>query len=436
MLVAELVVDRLEVVEVDEQQRHRHRCLVLPREDRVQPAAQLADVVETRQHVGGRLLRAAVVAQGVCHRHRRASGKRVHREQVLVAECPAGALEAEQRRDAFVRGHRDDHRALVFGERRLARTCDLRELRVVETVRRYAVRQGLARRRCDDGKSVGRREHHAGARRAAHLQRVRDDDREHVLDVGFARDVRAHLAQLVRLRRAPHRLASLTLQLASHVSGRERNHKKKEDDAERGEAGVGVARERRRGERASDEQVDERDRHRGRDTRDGAEPYRVGDHRKKERQEVRAVESVRQVDQPNREQDVEHHRRQAELLPRLEAAKEEHRDHPGHDRPDTEHDVDRVLGLDARDRGQVDERAKNGKEDPSEHDRNALADRPALGVELLVQDLGPKFLLTLVGSDDSWDVHWNLAKPRAKLLSGGYHSHSRFELLCTLWRTK
>src|SRR5207249_3052611 len=97
VLVAELVVDRLEVVEVDEQQRHRHRCLVLPREDRVQPPAQLAHVVETRQYVGGRLLRASVVAQGVCHRHRRASGKRVHREQVLVAECPAGALEAEER---------------------------------------------------------------------------------------------------------------------------------------------------------------------------------------------------------------------------------------------------------------------------------------------------------------------------------------------------
>ena len=70
MLVAELVVDRLEVVEVDEQQGDSHRRLVRPREDRVEATAQLTHVVEAGQRVGRRLLRAAVIAQSVRHRDR------------------------------------------------------------------------------------------------------------------------------------------------------------------------------------------------------------------------------------------------------------------------------------------------------------------------------------------------------------------------------
>ena len=72
MLVAQLIVGRLEVIEVDKQQRKRARRAVRTRESGVQAAMQLTRVEEAGQGVGGRLLSAAVIAKGVCKRNRRA----------------------------------------------------------------------------------------------------------------------------------------------------------------------------------------------------------------------------------------------------------------------------------------------------------------------------------------------------------------------------
>src|SRR5258706_14277719 len=127
MLVAEVVVHRLEVVEVDEQQRERRAGAVRPRERGVEPAAQLPDVEQASQRVGRGLLSAAVVAKRVREGDRRAARKGLDLEQVLVRKRLTGTAEAEQRGDSFAGRHRGHDPGASVRYCRLTRPANLRE---------------------------------------------------------------------------------------------------------------------------------------------------------------------------------------------------------------------------------------------------------------------------------------------------------------------
>ena len=88
--MTQLVVDRLEVVVVDQQQGQGHVAPVGPRKSRVEPASKLPRVDQARQAVGGRLLPAALEAKRIRDGDGRAPGQRIDREQVLVGERATG----------------------------------------------------------------------------------------------------------------------------------------------------------------------------------------------------------------------------------------------------------------------------------------------------------------------------------------------------------
>jgi hypothetical protein len=85
-----------------------------------------------------------------------------------------------------------------------------------------------------------------------------------------------------------------------------------------------------------------------------------------------------------------------------------------------------VPGLDARDRVKVDQ-AKDGQEDPAEHDGDPLSDLAPLGVVVLVDGPGADFLLAGVARNGRNRAHWNFRNPGAGWLRGGYHSQSLFQ---------
>ena len=138
------------MIEVDQEHRQRDVPTIRTREGGIEAAAKLAGVGQTRQSVGGRLLAAPLITEGIRDRHRGAPGQRVDREQILVGEC-GRALAQQDDHGCTVAGCDGDHQALtVGGEHRLAGARGLRDLMLVE---RFAFGHDLgtvAVRRGDD----------------------------------------------------------------------------------------------------------------------------------------------------------------------------------------------------------------------------------------------------------------------------------------------
>ncbi len=250
-------------------------------------------------------------------------------------------------------------------------------------------RRASAARGRDHEEPLRRGDDHAPVFRRHHLHRVVDEDVEDVLDVGVADEVHRQLAQGVGLRRALDGGAALALELTRHVSSCERDHEKQKHLAD---GRVGVDREIRGREAATDEQVQERDEQRGDEARRRAEPHRVGDDGEKQGEEEGAAESIGQVDERGREEDVEHHGAQAELLARAVAPHEDHLDGDIHHRPREQDHVDDHLGLGRALRIEVVQRREDDEEQPPEDERDSFADAAAIRVKRLVDRLGAKIL--------------------------------------------
>src|SRR2546430_6269645 len=90
--MAQFVIDRLEVVVVDQQQGKGNITPVGPRKGGVETASKLPCVDQAGEAVGGRLLPAALVAKRIGDRNGRASGQCVDGEQVLVGEGDRGQI--------------------------------------------------------------------------------------------------------------------------------------------------------------------------------------------------------------------------------------------------------------------------------------------------------------------------------------------------------
>jgi hypothetical protein len=96
-----------------------------------------------------------------------------------------------------------------------------------------------------------------------------------------------------------------------------------------------------------------------------------------------------------REEDVESHGGEAELLAGLIAPDQQHVDHHVDHGPRAKNDVDLDLGLIWPPRRHVVEDPEDDQEQPAEQDRSPLADQAPLGVEGGVDGPGAELLLPL-----------------------------------------
>src|SRR5450759_5115869 len=126
------------------------------------------------------------------------------------------------------------------------------------------------------------------------------------------------------------------------------------------------------------------------------------------------------------EEDVERHRREAELLARRVAASEEHIDEDVHHSPSGKNEVDCDLGFRTGVRVRVVQPRKNDEEQPPEDNRHALADPPAVGVEPLVQRTGPDVpSARRLAGGFGVGAHLESGPAAAGSQKGGYHSNPR-----------
>ncbi|MDQ6880453.1 MAG: hypothetical protein M3082_22650 [Candidatus Dormibacteraeota bacterium] len=194
MLVADLVVHRLEMIEIDEEHREGRGSPLRPRERRRQPPPELARVGKAGHAVGGCLPGAAVVADRIGDRDGRAAGEGRDREQVLVGERPLEAGQAQQGGDAIARRDRYQDRPSIRSKRSLPCPGHLGKPVFIEELGRGGdwICVGPA---CSHVEALLRHQDQAPVIRECHLHGVLDHEPEHVLDVSVADHRHAELAQ-------------------------------------------------------------------------------------------------------------------------------------------------------------------------------------------------------------------------------------------------